>query len=61
MDRAFSNLDNYIDAFKLVPVVWENIPEPQDDVPLPCSRGRFDLPAPMDVLINGQKVVLCNR
>lgn len=61
LDRAFSNLDNYIDAFKLVPVVWENIPEPQDDVPLPCSRGRFDLPAPMDILINGQKVVLCNR
>lgn len=61
LDRAFSNLDNYIDAFKLVPVVWENIPEPQDDAPLPCSRGRFELPAPMDVLVNGQKVVLCNR
>lgn len=61
LDRAFSNLDNYVDAFKLVPVVWDNIPEPQDDVPLPCSRGRFELPAPMDILINGQKVVLCNR
>lgn len=61
LDRAFSNLDNYIDAFKLVPVVWENIPEPQDDAPLPCERGRFELPAPMDILVNGQKVVLCNR
>ena len=61
LDRAFSNLDNYIDAFKLVPVVWENILEPQDDAPLPCARGRFELPAPMDILVNGQKVVLCNR
>lgn len=61
LDRAFSNLENYVDAFKLVPAVWENIPEPQDDAPLPCSRGRFELPAPMDVLVNGQKVVLCNR
>ena len=61
LDRAFSNLDNYIDAFKLVPVVWENIPEPQGDAPLPCSNGRFELPAPMDILVNGQKVVLCNR
>lgn len=61
LDRAFSNLDNYIDAFKLVPVVWENIPEPEGDAPLPCSNGRFELPAPMDILVNGQKVVLCNR
>ncbi|MBP2454789.1 MlaD family protein [Mycolicibacterium lutetiense] len=61
LDRAFSNLDNYVDAFKLVPSVWENIPEPQDDAPLPCTRGRFELPAPMDVLVNGQKVVLCKR
>ncbi|MGE2726582.1 MlaD family protein [Mycolicibacterium pulveris] len=61
LDRAFSNLDNYIDAFKLVPVVWENIPEPEVGAPLPCSHGRFELPAPMDILLNGQKVVLCNR
>ncbi len=61
LDRAFSNLDNYIDAFKLVPVVWENLPEPEGDAPLPCSNGRFELPAPMDILVNGQKVVLCNR
>ncbi|MGV0837861.1 MlaD family protein [Mycolicibacterium thermoresistibile] len=61
LDRAFSNLDNYIEAFKLVPVVWENIPAPDGDAPLPCTNGRFELPAPMDILVNGQKVVLCNR
>lgn len=62
LDRAFTNLDDYIDAFKLVPVMWEGIPEPPaDGTPLPCSRGRFELPAPMDILVNGQKVVLCKR
>lgn len=62
LDRAFSNVDDYTDAFKLVPVVWENIPEPPPaGEPVPCSKGRFDLPAPMDILLNGQKVMLCNR
>lgn len=62
LDRAFINVDNYIDAFKLVPVVAESIPEPPEgEAPLACSRGRFELPAPMDILVNGQKVVLCNR
>nr|WP_205634573.1 MlaD family protein [Mycolicibacter kumamotonensis] len=62
LDRAISNVDNYIDAFKLVPVVAENIPEPPESgAPFGCTRGRFELPTPMDVLVNGQKVVLCNR
>lgn len=61
MDRAFSNIDNYFDAFKLVPVVWQNIPQPEEGAPLACSRGRFELPAPMDILINGQKVILCKQ
>lgn len=62
LDRAFTNVDDYTDAFKLVPVVWENIPEPPAaGMPLPCSKGRFELPAPMDILLNGQKVVVCNR
>jgi phospholipid/cholesterol/gamma-HCH transport system substrate-binding protein len=62
LDRAITNVDNYIDAFKLVPVVAEGIPEPpESEAPLVCSRGRFELPAPMDILVNGQKVVLCNR
>jgi phospholipid/cholesterol/gamma-HCH transport system substrate-binding protein len=63
LDRAFSNLDNFFDAFKLVPVINENIPLPGDDGPAlePCSRGNFQLPETMDVLLNGQRVVLCNR
>ncbi|MDO3402707.1 MlaD family protein [Mycolicibacterium neoaurum] len=63
MDRAFSNLDNFFDAFKLVPVITENIPPPEDDGGglEPCSRGNFQLPETMDVLLNGQRVVLCNN
>lgn len=64
LDRASSNLDNFFDAFKLVPVIDENIPPPQggDGTALePCSRGNFQLPETMDVLLNGQRVVLCNR
>lgn len=62
-DRAFTNLDNFFDAFKLVPVINENIPPPGSDGTAvePCSRGRFQLPETMDVLLNGQRVVLCNR
>lgn len=61
-DKAFTNLDNAIEAFKLVPVMWENIGPPQQDgVPLSCSRGPAQLPATMDVLLNGQRVVLCNQ
>ncbi|BBY83420.1 MCE family protein [Mycolicibacterium pulveris] len=62
LDTAFNNVDLTIDAFKLIPVMWENIPPPvPDGTPEPCSKGRFDLPLPMDVLLNGQRVVLCNR
>jgi phospholipid/cholesterol/gamma-HCH transport system substrate-binding protein len=63
LDRAFSNLDNFFDAFKLVPVIDENIPPPGSDGTAlePCSRGNFQLPETMDVLLNGQRVVLCNR
>lgn len=62
LDKAFTNFDDFIDATKLVPVMWDNIqPPPQVGSPEPCSHGRFELPAMMDVLVNGQKVVLCNR
>ena len=62
LDKAFTNVNDAIDAFKRVPVVWENIQSPADvGTPVPCSRGRAELPMPMDVLLNGQRVVLCNR
>lgn len=62
LDKAFTNFDDFVDAVKLVPVMWENIqPPPQVGSPEPCSQGRFELPAMMDILVNGQKVVLCNR
>ncbi|MEZ0054103.1 phospholipid/cholesterol/gamma-HCH transport system substrate-binding protein [Mycobacterium sp. MAA66] len=63
LDRAFSNLDRFFDAFKLVPVMDGNIPPPgEDGTPVqPCSRGNFQLPETMDVLLNGRRVVLCNR
>ncbi len=61
-DRAFSNLDNFFDALKLVPVMNENIPAPGQDLitPAQCTRGPAQLPETMDVLLNGRRVVLCN-
>lgn len=62
LDRAFTVFDDFTDAFKLVPVMWENIPAPPlGGAPLPCSRGRAQLPEQMDILLNGQRVVVCNR
>jgi phospholipid/cholesterol/gamma-HCH transport system substrate-binding protein len=62
IDRALMNLDNTIEAVKLVPVMWENIPPPsQQGHPLECSAGRAELPFPVEVLLNGQKVTLCKQ
>jgi phospholipid/cholesterol/gamma-HCH transport system substrate-binding protein len=62
LDTAFDNVDRTLDTFKLLPVMWENIPPPvAEGEPQPCARGRAQLPMAMDVLLNGQRVVLCNR
>lgn len=62
LDKALTNFDDTMDSIKLVPVVWDNIPPPGEaGQPLSCSNGRADLPLPVDVLINGQKVVLCKQ
>jgi phospholipid/cholesterol/gamma-HCH transport system substrate-binding protein len=62
LDKAFTNFDDTIDGIKLVPVIWDHIPPPsQSGQPLECSKGRADLPLPVDVLLNGQKVVLCKE
>ncbi|CAJ1579464.1 MlaD family protein [[Mycobacterium] wendilense] len=61
LDRALTNFNDAIDGFKMVPVVWENIgPPSQTGDIVPCSRGPAQLPATMDVLLGGQRVVLCN-
>ncbi len=61
LDKALTNVNDAIDDFKMIPVVWENIGPPSATGDLvPCSRGRAQLPATMDVLLNGQRVVLCN-
>jgi phospholipid/cholesterol/gamma-HCH transport system substrate-binding protein len=62
LDKAFTNFDDTMDAIKLVPVIWDHIPPPgQAGEPLACSHGRAELPLPVDVLLNGQRVVLCNQ
>jgi phospholipid/cholesterol/gamma-HCH transport system substrate-binding protein len=62
LDKAFNNVDNTMEAFKLVPVMWDNIPPPsQQGHPLECSTGRAELPFPVEVLLNGQKVTLCKQ
>jgi phospholipid/cholesterol/gamma-HCH transport system substrate-binding protein len=62
LDKAMANLDNFMEAIKLVPAIWDNIPAPATGgKPLQCSQGRAELPAPVDVLLNGQRVVLCKQ
>lgn len=62
LDTAFTNTYDFIDIFKKTPVFWENIPDPVDvNAPVPCSKGRIQLPETVDVLLNGQKVVLCKN
>jgi phospholipid/cholesterol/gamma-HCH transport system substrate-binding protein len=62
LDRAATNLNNAMDAFKLIPVMWESIPPPAPDgTPEPCSHGRAQLPTTLDVFLNGQRVMLCNK
>jgi phospholipid/cholesterol/gamma-HCH transport system substrate-binding protein len=61
IDRAITVFDDYTDAFKRVPVLWDNVEPPAaPGTPLSCSRGRAQLPESMDVLLNGQRVILCN-
>lgn len=61
LDKAIIDFNNALDGFKMIPVVWENIRPPSATGEIvPCSRGRAQLPATLDVLLNGQRVVLCN-
>lgn len=61
-DKAITNVYNEIDGIKRIPVVWENLPEPPaGGTPAPCSKGQAVLPIPMDVLLNGRKVLICNQ
>ena len=62
IDRAITVFYDYSDAFKRVPVIWDNLePAAAPHEPIPCSRGRAQLPETMDVLLNGQRVILCNQ
>jgi phospholipid/cholesterol/gamma-HCH transport system substrate-binding protein len=62
LDKAITNVYDFMDEVKRVPVIWDNIqPPPVEGTPAPCSKGRAELPLPMDVLLNGRKVVLCNQ
>lgn len=62
LDRAFDNSYRALEALKRTPVIWDNIPPPPEDgTPVSCSQGRAQLPEVMDVLLNGQRVVLCKK
>jgi phospholipid/cholesterol/gamma-HCH transport system substrate-binding protein len=62
LDRAFTNTYEAMEALKRTPVILDNLPPPPEDgVPIPCAHGRAQLPEAMDVLLNGQRVVLCNK
>lgn len=61
IDRAITVFDDYSDAFKRIPVMWDNVQlPPEPDAPLACSRGQAQLPESLDILLNGQRVILCN-
>jgi phospholipid/cholesterol/gamma-HCH transport system substrate-binding protein len=61
-DRAFTNVYDAVETIKRTPVIWDNIAPPSEDgTPVSCSHGRVQLPEAMDVLLNGQRVVLCNK
>lgn len=62
LDQALTNTYDAIEAFKRTPVIWENIPPPPEaGGPVPCSKGRAQLPEAVDVLLNGQRIVLCKK
>jgi phospholipid/cholesterol/gamma-HCH transport system substrate-binding protein len=62
LDRAITVFDDWSDAFKRIPVAWDNVAPPAPPgTPLPCSHGPAQLPASLDVLLNGQRVILCNQ
>ncbi|ORA11432.1 MlaD family protein [Mycobacterium arosiense] len=62
LDRALDNVYRSLEALKRTPVIADNIPPPpQDGGPVSCSQGRAQLPEVMDVLLNGQRVVLCKK
>lgn len=62
IDRAITAFYDNSDAFKRVPVIWDSAaPLTDPGTPQPCSRGLAQLPESMDVLLNGQRVILCNR
>lgn len=62
LDKAFTNVYVAAEALKRMPVIWDNIPPPPENgAPVPCSHGRVQLPETMDVLLNGQRVVLCKK
>ena len=62
LDQALTNTYDAIEAFKRTPVIWENIPPPPENGgPVPCTKGRAQLPEAVEVLLNGQRIVLCKK
>lgn len=62
LDRALDNVYRSLETLKRTPVIADNIPPPPaDGAPVTCSQGRVQLPEVMDVLLNGQRVVLCRK
>jgi phospholipid/cholesterol/gamma-HCH transport system substrate-binding protein len=62
LDTAFTNVYDFLEAYKRTPVFWENLtPPPAPNDAAPCMHGIAELPLPMDVLLNGRKVMLCNQ
>ena len=62
LDRALENVYRSLEALKRTPVIMDDIlPPPEDGEPRGVLVGPAQLPEMMDVLLNGQRVVLCKK
>lgn len=60
---AFSSVGAAAEAMRELPAVLDALsvpPAPMDGSTTACTNGHAELPVPVSVLLNGQKVTLCN-
>jgi phospholipid/cholesterol/gamma-HCH transport system substrate-binding protein len=61
---AFASTSEAVETLRSMPAVLDGLStppaDPQSGAPMSCTHGRAELPLPVQVLLNGQKVTLCN-
>ncbi|MFX0578495.1 MCE family protein [Nocardia nepalensis] len=62
LSKAFTSAGAAANALRALPTVLDGLsatPRQADGSPTGCTNGQADLPLPVKVLLNGQKVILC--